>query len=906
MRNDLFNRKARWVWIWSLLVIVWLSIPPWLSRHGIRSRAVFAQVSNAPGTAPGILAFNVSRTVLSHGRVENARQVTPINPNGLRDVQGFGDPTTGRPGLLTAIANPSPAWQPDSLHITMGWDPNFSKDPLGIGAAATNPITQAALGIPSCFTMIVAEGVAPAFSGGAGSIPSAVRWESTGPLIGQGNLYASVSIPAAGIVAGMELRTEEQLAAYTANSIIWEAPPFGQVVQDTTLMQFGTKNITAHALDLSDPANPVMGPAQSAQVEITRTLHVEIEVLGITENRDGTFRLCAIANMFGNSLEPVTSFWFRWGFDGQTVDLVGDIPGTNMVTIPRIPAAEKDQRAELYVVASCNGGTLTNNPFTADPLDVPPNVFVRKSIGLFTFLSGGCTLEDNESVKITPFGRCPRARVTIVSMQRTGRARAGGENAWIRKTPAAGSVVFKNPEDAAKVTLTENSCTFREVDDSGKTYSNTVTWTTPPEKIIDDGESLAPLIEKCRYQGEVSVTNNPGAYLLADGFSEISPFGNNRRSISDWAPSSNGGGTARIGFDFDSPARYTREAVQRAGPLLAHEVIQRIAFVPSRPVDAPSGSLEIHWRYEYARNETCATVTRDGQELEAQEGMELDEADRVRTESNCNLVVGINGDDQSLLAALGVSESTEFDILLLALGKPNRFEFALKRGQIRSEVIRERGPTQFRISSPAATASVAGTIFTTGYETQERVSRVAVEEGAVLVTPTNPELQPVTVNAGQQVKVTQNNVGPVTAYSVRYFGAGKLLYIGIGAALLVLIVISMLIVSRAKRRSTTGGTMQQGRQPGPPPTLSPPPPAEQAVCDTCGASLKTGKTFCTACGAPRRPASVTGASTSVGSGIESGIEGRTTLVPALCSNPQCRKPLVPGKRFCTACGTPVR
>lgn len=904
MRDMRFGLKARLALTWSLAAICFLSTTPWLARHGIPSGVVLAQATNTPGTPPEILGFNVSRTVLSHGRVENARQLTPINPNGLRDVQGFGDPTRGTPGLLTAIATPSPAWQPDSLHITMGWDPNFSKEPLGIGAAATNPVTMAALGIPSCFTMVVAEGVAPAFSGGVGSIPGAVHWESTGPLIGQGNLYASVSIPAAGIVAGMELRTEDQLAAYTANSIIWEAPPFGQVVQDTTLMQFGTKNITAHALDLSNPASPVMGPAQAARVEVTRTLHVEIQVLSIERNHDGSFRLCAIANLFGNSLEPVTGFWFRWGYEGKTISLVGDIPGTNLVTIPRIPAAEENQLAELYVVASCNGSTLTGDPFTAEPLGVPPMVFVRKSIGLLTFVSGGCTLEDDESVKLTPFGACPAAHAMIVEMRRTGSGHAGGENVWLRKTPAQGEITFERAEDAAHVTINENSCTFRETGPAGETYSNTITWTTPPEKMIDDGETLGRAIDKCRYKGQVTVTNNPGAYISDEGFCDMDALGTgwhgeppDCRTINSWRPSSQGGGTDDVGFDFASPARFSIENVRRTG--LYHDVYFSISIMPRGSMDAPAGRIKFHWHYEYSRNESLATITRDGQEFEAREGMEIFEADRVRTQPICKMAVAITDQNQSLLAALAVSESTEFDIRQLALGKPNRFDFALNSGEIRSEVIPERGPTQFRISSPAAAAAVTGTIFTTAYDPQAQAGTVAVEKGAVLVTPTNSALESVPLNAGQQVKVTATQVGPITVYSASQGFAGKFLYLGIGAALLLFIVISLLVVLRIKRPAVSGRAAQPG------PTLQQSGSVQPEGCEKCGAPLKPAKPFCTACGSPQRPTSITRSGTRIGAGAEGGAGGATSPLIKLCQNPQCRQPLIPGKWFCSKCGRRV-
>lgn len=902
MRKRLFGAKARFIFISGLLAILFLSSSLWHRQRNFVPGTVLAQSPVTPATAPSITGFNISRTVLSHGRVGNARQVTPINPNGLRDVQGFGDPTKGTPGLLTAIATPSSAWQPDPLHITMGWDPTFSSTQLGIGDSDTNPVTMAGLGIPSCFVLVVAEGTTPAFSGTVGSIPNVTRWHSTGPLIGEGNLYASVSIPAAGIVAGMELRTYEQLEAYTANSIIWEAPPFGLVVQDTTLMQFGTKNITAQAIDITNPANPVMGPAQSVQVEITRTLHVEIQVLGIEKNHDGSFRLCAMVNMFGNTLEPVTGFWFRWGYAGHTVNLVGDVPGSNIVTIPHIPAAEENQQAVLYVVASCSGSTLTNNPFTAEPLGVPPMVFARRSIGLLTFVSGECTLEDTESVKITPFGECPQAEMRIMEMERTGAASAENGGMWTRTTPARGDVQFKRNEDATNLTLTENSCTFRETNPSGETVSNTITWTIPPESMTDDGkpvpaitygiqeratdglspeERLARGVAKCRYQGQISVTQNPFAFIDTQGFFQSDSAHGNRQMSGSVASKNQNRTLAPAGFDID-----------RSGFAGLPQESFVVLVISIYPWKGESFSFSIRWRYGFSRRETLATVTRDGKDIDAQKGMEVFATDIVRTQANCKMALNIMSGKGPILAALSVSESTEFEIRMLMLGKPNHFDFAVKSGKIRSEVFSERSPTRFSVNLPTTVVSVTGTVFTTEYDTQKQAGTVAVEKGSVLVTPTNAALKPITLHAGEQVNVTTNSISPITSYwTIQSILHGKFLYVGIGIAVLLLFAISMMIVSQTKRSSVPKGVSPQIQQPVN--QMAQPPPAQSAACEKCGVFLKPEKSFCTACGAPRQP------------GSKSSAAIRTDSINKLCRNPQCQQPLVANKRFCTKCGTPV-
>lgn len=60
--------------------------------------------------------------------------------------------------------------------------------------------------------------------------PDLTRWDRIGSRFSSGNLYAAVSIPGTSIFAGMELVTEADFNAYTANSIIYEAPAFGLLI----------------------------------------------------------------------------------------------------------------------------------------------------------------------------------------------------------------------------------------------------------------------------------------------------------------------------------------------------------------------------------------------------------------------------------------------------------------------------------------------------------------------------------------------------------------------------------------------------------------------------------------------------------------------------------------------------
>jgi hypothetical protein len=70
---------------------------------------------------------------------------------------------------------------------------------------------------------------------------------------------------------------------------------------------------------------------------------------------------------------------------------------------------------------------------------------------------------------------------------------------------------------------------------------------------------------------------------------------------------------------------------------------------------------------------------------------------------------------------------------------------------------------RFGASSQTIAVGIKGTQFRFGYDPQSQTSTVVVEQGTVWVTPKNASLKPFTLQAGQQVAVTQNRVGPITA-----------------------------------------------------------------------------------------------------------------------------------------------
>ncbi len=147
-----------------------------------------------------VIRIDVTRWVLSHGRVDSIRSVginTPENPRG-RPVDGITPrppqppvppgtppppvPPGAPPSILDVIAA-----QPDPLRIDMDLDPD--------GTTARNPRQPSALvtagaNIPSGFTLVVAQ----LRLNGDNSIDT--YWRALVPRFGNGNYYATVSIRA--------------------------------------------------------------------------------------------------------------------------------------------------------------------------------------------------------------------------------------------------------------------------------------------------------------------------------------------------------------------------------------------------------------------------------------------------------------------------------------------------------------------------------------------------------------------------------------------------------------------------------------------------------------------------------------------------------------------------------------
>src|SRR6185503_13049477 len=175
---------------------------------------------------------------------------------------------------------------------------------------------------------VVAEGVVA---------PDLTRWERIGTRFGSGNLYAAVSIPGTAIFAGMELVTEADFNAYTANSIIYEAPDFGLLVAPAG-QNGGTATFQARARRI--PADPqcqtLLSQPQSTQVEFSRTVRIEIDPSRTIITRAGTgLDVTVTAQIFGN-FDPALNTVVRWAYDGDTFDVVVDDPDLSAPGAPRV------------------------------------------------------------------------------------------------------------------------------------------------------------------------------------------------------------------------------------------------------------------------------------------------------------------------------------------------------------------------------------------------------------------------------------------------------------------------------------------------------------------------------------------------------------------------------------------
>jgi hypothetical protein len=245
------------------------------------------------------------------------------------------------------------------------------------------------------------------------TLPSWVRFRS-------GNLYATVDVPAAGIVAGQELVTDKQLEAYDANSVFFEAPAFGTLVV-THGTSGGTTNVTAATLTAgADPTAPGIPKVIARQFGWARPLEMILSEACPPVLLDNGRTKLTIRAEFPNSFER--AIWIRWAVLTNNGTVVATVPRLTVRPNPQmlkrtttfhvvLPAGTREsEMVKIYAVAS--PGLRTPD---APPGPVPPgpagggrSPFLvdapEQRVGLTTFHSCNCTLEDSLTLPVGKAG----------------------------------------------------------------------------------------------------------------------------------------------------------------------------------------------------------------------------------------------------------------------------------------------------------------------------------------------------------------------------------------------------------------------------------------------------------------------------------------------------------------------
>ncbi len=366
---------------------------------------------------PTLDRVDVTRWLLAFGRVDDVRPMgiqTPENPKGgvvvgittrfpeSQPVPPGTDPADPTYTILDWIAS-----QPDKLNITLDQNP---RDGKADDQPPYNALIIAGSRIPSGFTLVVAEGMSD-----PDGHPTRALWDALVPRYGGGNYYATVSVPAAGIVRGQELYTKEHFEGYAANSLIYEAPDSAFVIVDNAL-DGGTKALVAQAQDApADPTPAKQSGTKSRLVGFADPLQVEIVEQDVTKLDTGGKRV-RVLGVLDNNFEAVTESWFRWAIETNRGTVFVEIAASNVLAFDlckppppgeNLPPATAGIPQIVYdggmikltlVVTSYGPGTLATT-------GVPPFVKVAgslgNSVGLDSFISTGNTLSDTHTLQVS-------------------------------------------------------------------------------------------------------------------------------------------------------------------------------------------------------------------------------------------------------------------------------------------------------------------------------------------------------------------------------------------------------------------------------------------------------------------------------------------------------------------------
>lgn len=124
-----------------------------------------------------------------------------------------------------------------------------------------------------------------------------------------------------------------------------------------------------------------------------------------------------------------------------------------------------------------------------------------------------------------------------------------------------------------------------------------------------------------------------------------------------------------------------------------------------------------------------------------------------------------------------LQKTAEFaDISSSAVDYPVKLEFDLQSGSLRMETVHDQ--VALDVKTPTMTVSSAGkNTFGVAYDLNSESSLLSAYQNPIHIQPSNSNLAPFTLDAGQQVKVSSEGIGPITLLSQVSGGTGGSAYV---------------------------------------------------------------------------------------------------------------------------------
>jgi hypothetical protein len=306
--------------------------------------------------APVLNHVDSTRLVLSFGRDDALRSEGVAGRPGFAAVQGLTAPRV----------------------ITLDDNRDGKPDDANLIVAAAN--------LPSCCTLLVAEGASD-----PDNDTLVYHWTAV-----TGTFYSTGTDSSGGLAFGQKITN---LDTYNRNSVFFEVPSIGNIIVAHELMG-GATSPGAFVTDVRQvPSQSLASATQYRSVEWGRTIHLEVSLLesrALPESDTaypGGIQMTLFANIVGNFLtNNLPTFRVEALHpDGRTVFDQGSTANGARIVL-RFKKSEKGSTVQVAVVASTPGTTSGGNPFV-NPADLNTPI-------LDFWRSRGCTVGDVDVEKI--------------------------------------------------------------------------------------------------------------------------------------------------------------------------------------------------------------------------------------------------------------------------------------------------------------------------------------------------------------------------------------------------------------------------------------------------------------------------------------------------------------------------